>query len=400
VISAISRRIRKELCPYCFKYFRLGITPFRCKNSNCKKGRDPVRERKPWEERTPLGKVLKPAGFFRFAHKVSCPDCREESRTHLCPKCHSELPDHEYKNYIFSVIGAKGAGKSHYIAVLINQIMGQYGYREDILLSEKDDYTINRYRNDFKAPVFNEKQTINVTRSALTDANTQRPLIFSLDIKRKRFLLGDTKNIVNLIFFDTAGEDLNDSDVMSTVNRYIYRSDGIILLIDPLQLSRVRERLRLKHSGIELPEQNTDTAEILIRTTNLIRNGKRLKGKDRISIPLAIAFSKFDAVQPIIGDDQLSWNNAPCHRGGFDWEDFSAVNDEMEYLLKEEWKQGALLQRVRSWYSKYGFFGLSALGSNPCDSRIDHIAPIRVLDPFLWLLAQHKLIRQARDRRK
>ena len=385
---------RRELCPFCFEYFLLRDTPFRCTSpmSRCVPVPDPLIE-KQWEDHRPVGKVLPAEG--RFVRAIRCTDCGHESRKRLCPACHSDLPHTtgDYKNYIFAVIGAKEAGKSHYLAVLIDQIKKRIGPSLNMLLEAMSDDTIHRYRSDFYDPVFKDRLIIQATVSALADRKVQRPLVYSLTLTGKglfgRYTIRDA---VILVFFDTAGEDLNDEDVMSTVNKYIYRSDGILLLIDPLQLQQVRDRLG---GSTALPEMNTETADILTRTTRLVQKGRNLNATDRISIPLAIAFSKFDAVKPLI-DDQFQLNAAARHDGGFDVLDFQAINSEMMALL-DDWGGQDLVHQVRTRYSKYGFFGLSALGCNPHGTKhIPRVLPWRVEDPFLWLLAENGLIRAVR----
>jgi len=393
MISAIKGR-RRELCPFCFEYFLLRETPFRCTSpmSRCAPVPDPVLQRH-WEDTRPVGKVLGAQG--RFVRAIRCTDCGHESRKRLCPQCHSDLPHTtgDYKNYIFAVIGAKEAGKSHYLAVLIDQIKKRIGPNMNMLLEAMSDDTIHRYRSDFYDPVFKDRRVIQATVSALADRRVQRPLVYSLTLTGKGLFGGDTiRDAVVLVFFDTAGEDLNSEDVMSTVNKYIYRSDGILLLIDPLQLPQVRDRLG---GATALPGMNTETADIMTRTTRLVQKGRNLKATDRISIPLALAFSKFDAVKPLV-DDQFQLNASARHDGGFDVLDFQAINSEMMALL-DDWGEQDLVHQVQTRYAKYGFFGLSALGCNPHGTQqIPCVLPRRVEDPFLWLLAENRLIRAVR----
>ncbi len=385
-----SKGNRRELCPYCFEHFYLRETPFRCSSpaTKCTHAPDPVLKEK-WGDVRPVGKVIETGG--QYVKAIKCPDCKHKSHDRICPHCHSKLPPNigDSKHYIFAVIGAKEAGKSHYIAVLINQIQKEIGPDMNMLLAGLNDETMSRYRNEFYKPIFQQKQTIQATHSALAGGNIQKPMLYSLTMTGKG-LFGGTriKKSIVLVFFDTAGEDLNAQNTMETVNKYIYRSDGIILLIDPLQLTTVRDRLV---RGTGLPGINAETADILNRVVRLIRNGREIDDVTKIPTPIAIAFSKFDAVEPIV-DEQLQLNHEPDHNGGFDYQDFETINTEMEALL-EDWGEQNIVFTVKTHFERYGFFGLSALGCNPHELKsIPRVVPHRVADPFLWLLHENDLI--------
>ena len=394
MISLLKASFRKEICPYCFEPYRLKETPFRCSSpaARCAPERDEVRARV-WDEAAPMGRVLPAEGGFRREHR--CPACSQTSRKRLCPLCHMELPHTtgKFRNLIFAVIGAKEAGKSHYLAVLIEQIRKHAGPDLGMLLEPLNDHTIRRYREDFYEPVFRRGTVIRGTVSALADRRVQIPLVYTLTFTGKD-LFGRhvIKGLVTLVFFDTAGEDLNDESTMNTVNKYIYRSDGIILLLDPLQLDRVRDHL---NGSVPLPSRNADTADIVTRVTKLIRDGRGLPLNAKIPTPFAVAFSKFDAVEPLI-DPQFQLRSDPDHRSGFDLADFHAVNAEMQSLLSD-WDNVILREQVEGYYQKFGFFGLTSLGCNPHgDQKIPRVLPRRVEDPFLWLLHHHGLLPAAR----
>ncbi len=391
--SWLPRSLRREVCPYCFEKFWMKNTPFRCTSppDRCEPEVDEAL-RQQWRDDRRVGKVLEPGKYF--VRGLRCESCGHESFKRLCPHCHMDLPrtTGDYRNYIFALIGAKDAGKSHYLSVLIDQIRNQSGPRQGMVLEALNDETINRYREAFYNPVYRHRKVILNTRSATVDSTVQKPLIYSLTFRGKGLGGGwRIKSVVTLVFFDTAGEDLNHSDVMSVVNKYIYRSDGIILLIDPLQLDRVRTQL----ASTPMPDLSGETADIMDRTIQLIQNGRRLGSKRRISIPIAVTFSKFDAVRPIV-DRQLQLLSEPRHQGGFDGGDFDAVNAEMEALL-ERWNCLHLVELVKLRFKRYGFFGVSALGCNPHGSEeIPRVMPRRVDDPFLWLLSLHRLIPRLR----
>lgn len=381
-------RWSQQICPFCFDPFRLRNTPFRCINppSRCSHEKDPVREER-WGDRLPLGKVIPPRGLSPSG--LECEDCGRKSWQRLCPSCHMELPRTlgQFPNMIFAIIGARQAGKSHYIAVLVNQLEQQVGRQVGLLLEPLGDETMKRYREEFYRPVYDGNTVIEGTRSSMTISN--RPLVFTLTFTGKN-LLGRSciKSVISLVFFDTAGEDLDDEKVMDTVNKYIYRSDGIILLLDPLQLDRVRDQLG---DSVDLPEVSTESRDILTRTTRLIERGRELSPLKKIETPLALAFSKLDALGPIL-DPQLQLHAEADLRNGYDQADFEAVSAEMEGLL-ESWGQQALVHQARTRYAHPAFFGLSALGCNPGpDKRIPSVLPQRVEDPFLWLLHHHGLL--------
>jgi hypothetical protein len=383
--------IRKEKCPACSHRFWLAKAPFRCTSeaSICAPERDNAYA-KIWKDTTCRGKVVDPPR--PFARRAKCHSCGQQTHKRLCLNCHMELPPTigELASYSFAVVGAKEAGKSHYIAVLIDHWRNRLGRAMDIELRPVGDGTRQRYAQVFRDPIFKRRTTIDATRSALANVDNRRPLIYTLTVSGKNLLgMRVKRKAINLAFYDSAGEDLDSSDVMGNVNKYIYSADGIILLLDPLQLPRVRDQLG---STTALPQQNTETLDILERIADLIRTGHDLPSMRMIRIPLAIAFSKLDAVEPLI-DSHYSVLSDADHTLGFDRDDSDAVSAEMEALVAL-WQGEALLEQVHNHFKRYRFFGLSALGCNPqADRRIPRVIPRRVEDPFLWLLSLHGLVK-------
>lgn len=380
-----------EVCPFCFETFRLKETPFRCASPPkiCTPQIDPVLQKR-WEIRVPTGREIVSEG--RFAIHRNCPNCGERSHKRLCPRCHQELPHTfgDYHNYIFALIGAKASGKSNYIPVLIEQIKREVGPRMSMLLQPMNDETINRYRRDFYDPLFNKHEVVNVTPSALSVAESQLPMTFSMTFAGKGIGGRDhIKRTITLAFFDTAGEDLKAEDTMNAVNKYIYRADGIILLIDPLQLNPVRDRLAANVTA--LPNRETETTDIVTRVTKLIRRGRDIDEEGKIPTPIAIAMSKIDAVESLL-DSQLQVLTTPPRGPLLDQNDLDAVDAEVQGLIAQ-WDSNYLLQQVKTNFKRYAYFALTALGTHPEARSVKHILPRRVEDPFLWLLHQHRLIK-------
>ncbi len=364
--------IGKFLCPRCFEEQKLDTISYICTNiKGCQCAID----------RTPQH----PSN----AKKPICEKCKQPMITKICPKCGGELPLNtgSGKSYPISIIGAKETGKSNYVAVLVNELKNEIGRSFNCALMPCNDRTINRYNADFYDPLYRHHECVRGS-----DAGDVDPLMFSLIFqKRKGLFKAASNDSISLTFFDTAGENLNSVASMQTFNRYLYHSSGIILLLDPLQLPAVRNELQGK---IRLPEENADINTILDRTVEIIRKGTGLIniGK-KIDIPIAIAFTKIDAVEGLLDPSSCLKNDSShVRKGVFDRVDFQNANDEMQSLV-ESWLGNELSQKLSMHFENFAFFGLSALGSNPDEkNKISKLRPFRVADPFLWILSQENII--------
>ena len=367
----------KYVCPRCFEEQNFNDVEYLCINTNRDKGCSRA-----------AGKLT-----VKVDTKVKIPKCEECGQplvTKVCPICGFELPMGiaTTKNYHIAIIGAKESGKSNYIAILINQLKNDIGKYFDCSLMACGDYTLNRYKKDFYDPIFRGRVCVGAT-----DAGDVEPLIYTLLFQRQGKLFKKPVNdAINLTFFDTAGENLNSISSMHTHNRYLIHASGIILLLDPLQLPAVRRELEGK---IRLPEENTDVNMILQRVVEIIRVGSgQTDMTKKLEMPIAIAFTKIDAVDSLL-DPASCLKNDSTHirRGAFDRTDFNDSNEEMQSLV-ENWLGSELQQNVSNSFNNFAFFGLSSLGSNPdIDNKIPKFRPFRVADPFLWVLAREGIIK-------
>ena len=142
---------------------------------------------------------------------------------------------------------------------------------------------------------------------------------------------------------------------------------------------------------MNLPKINTETEDIVSRVAKLIRTALKLQVDHLIEIPFAVAFSKIDALDVLL-DSSSSLFSSGKHEGYYNLSDSNNVNTEIENLMAE-WTGIHLIQEVKHNFKNYSFFGLSALGSNPHGSnKIAKLRPIRVEDPFLWLLYKNNII--------
>jgi hypothetical protein len=273
-----------------------------------------------------------------------------------------------------ALIGTKASGKSHFIAVALHELEHRIGPRFGGSLMLLDDATRSRVDHDLKPRLYDAGVVLPATSSVVVDAAVREPLVSRLTLGR------DTHS--NLVFFDAAGEDLESLEVLEREGRYITQSDGLVLLVDPLQIPAVRDDLE---GSIELPDVTADVYKMLGRLAGLMREARGIPSDKPIEVPLAIAISKIDVLRGLLSDSHPVFA-LPPHDGRFD----AAVARSISESLRAE-TAGWLGERVDTFlkqeFMHVSYFGVSALGENPIAGRLRNgVSPHRVEDPILWML--------------
>lgn len=373
----------KFKCPYCYSVHDIRTSGMKCsynvpgKSTQCYK------------------KVEKDtSGWIAEGDKLACLKCKSAKKMIYCSVIDKEIPkdfwESDSETDLFggdslsiALIGAKASGKSNYIGALINEIrrkmVGPFNASLKLTVSDESKAYYDAF---YFKPLFESGMVIDATAQGEIP-----PLIFPLNFMNKKNKI--TKTAI-LTFYDTAGENLDSGENMLINNRYIPNADGIILLLDPLQVPSIRAKLEGK---IPLPQKNTDVVEVLSRVVQNIREVHNVRGT--IKKHLALAFTKIDALEAydIIREDSCLRNESEhLGRGKFVRSDFESVNLEMQDVL-ENWLDEEIIQLMKN-FEKYSLFGVTALGAIPDGKKLagNGISPRRVLDPLLWLLAENKYI--------
>lgn len=397
------------ICPFCFEKHKISETQFRCTNRRCKDVPDP--EITKYENgNMAIPKMGKPAfnvpmKNLNLPKSAKCPECGKETYAMVCPSCHNKLPESTLlgKDMIISVVGSRDTGKSHFVGIIINELIERISVRFGGAMEGFDD-TMKRYKAGAYQKLYCDLQKLDLTASSVENVNNgaYRPLIFTLKLKHKA-LFRDTIDSFTLVFFDTAGEDLNDEDTMSTVNKYICKSSGIIFLLDPMQIPEVRNQLDedtvSRASSVDW-KMATRSDDIMSRVSKLIRNDRNMKTSQKIDIPVAAVFSKFDAIVPLIPEGSTVLDTSPhCSEKCFDMADWHNVDSEIRSLLTE-WGAESFISQVDVNYTNYSYFAVSALGlnNNPKgDRKIERPRPHRIEDPLLWILKENGVIKPSKS---
>lgn len=375
---------KKIHCPYCFEQFAASDVMFRCRNSRCAKEPDPVFDRARGGIGVNMGHVFAPPSLgnpitaILAPKKAKCERCSESTEKRLCPNCHFEL-SHDagiLDDHSIAVIGGRGTGKGHYIATLIHRLENEIGTQFGFSLGMLGDQTRQRFENDYRTPLIRNREILQPTPSATIDASVKSPMIF-------RLTMHAGKSAINISFFDSAGEDMKSLDALSSEARYICSAAGIIFLLDPLQIDAVRQKL--PPASLPLRDVAGEPVYIVERLRELFERQLGLAATKKIKTPVAFVLSKVDTLFPVI-DRASALRGTGGHFGEFKLADAESVNTEVQNYL-DSWMGGGFSNRVRSGFAKYKFFGVSSLGRHPDErGHLESVSPIRVEDPFLWLM--------------
>ncbi len=403
-----SREDRGHVCPFCFNDVDFDRIHYQCTNPSCTErflkgpeGGEPDRyrsgrgdreidpEKTVFLGRDPAGgdPVTTDRHIIRNA-SGRCDICNRTAYLRLCPVCHNPIPQgaEEEGGAVFVILGPKGVGKSHYIAVLIDRLRNSFAAEFGATLTAATDDTSLIYRDTYYRRLFEEGRKLAPTPSFEDDARAREPMIYYL-----RFLGGDRPRTYTLAFFDTAGEDLISSNRILglNLNSFISRAAGIVFLVDPLQIPYVNKRIHVEGK----PEPGEDVTAMLANIAEIIRLNRRMRPRDPIDIPLAVALTKSDVLMKAAEDGEeekvlfgLNFAvNIERERGRYDRTNFEQVSAETEEYLRRVISDG-FIQTVRQ-FRDHSYFAVSALGSNPAGEMLNRgVSPMRVEDPFIWLM--------------
>lgn len=385
----------RSYCPYCYEEISQQQIWFRCAGRISRGGQRCAPETDPvLRDRTGFAGALPPAFAGGRQEVAYCPACQGETNIRICPVCHSRLPVHFGKvgSRLIVPVGAKEAGKTVFMTVLVHELMHQTGQRFNAAITGADDYTRQRFASEYERPLYRESKLLPPTTAAGT--HNRAPLVFRFTTEGRRPLNGRPGPQRTLLsFFDTAGEDLRSAESIEQNVRYLGAADGILLLLDPLQMRGARN---LAAPGTRLPTPgfpDDEPATVLENVTDLLLASEGKKPNKRISKPLAIVFTKMDTLMHDLKETSPLLRPPP-QEGYFDERDSLEVHTEIQRLLAR-WEGTRIDQIAQLNYRRFRYFGVSALGETPTqDNRVAArgIRPWRVASPILWILAQFGII--------
>jgi hypothetical protein len=316
----------------------------------------------------------------------------------ICPHCHLPLPlsvaGGELGGEAIAVLGEQASGKSTYFGVLIHQLRNSPA-GSDIGLSvvPQDSFdpenlcrvSSQRLYDRVYGSMFGETPTMPApTRGAAESSPT--PLIYRLQFGSQRWwtqLLRQRKRALEVVFFDLKGGDLVVDSVLELYYRYLSQVRGIMLLIDPINLPGVRDRLPVEVQPALPPVRNSEATVVVESIIKLFERFGNLGSRDSIEIPIAITLAKTDLTRSIA---PAMFFRPARHVEGFDREGVEEVSKTVQKWLEEQGQH--YLVQLLTRFSRRTYCAVSALGTAAeLDKRILLTRnPSRVVDPLFAVL--------------
>jgi hypothetical protein len=220
------------------------------------------------------------------------------------------------------------------------------------------------------------------------------PLIFRLEIGYQE--QGQlVRNVMSLVFYDLAGEDIRNPYTMSQFGWPISEAHGIIFIADPLHMENIVAEILAEQPSNQQAQiaqkmigEGLKVHEVLNNIMQVFTRYNKLDSRNSVTTPIAIMLSKSDVLDTIAQksrfQDAIFLKNG-TYNGTADPGDIVTVNKDVQLLLRQFKEQRLIHASLR--FLHVSFFATSATGcALPITGEYKEIKPRRCLDPLIWLL--------------
>lgn len=317
----------------------------------------------------------------------------ELTRRRLCPKCHNEIPVTAGKvpSNIISIIGASQVGKSVYMTALIHTLQNTTADHFNAACMPLNAEISRKFRTYYEEPLFERGDLLASTQKE----KMQEPFIFQFVFK------DESKPPLTLVFFDVAGEGMVEQDYLGLHGQHIKNSAGILLMVDPLQIRSIREKIRMNlgdKPGVWVSQYDEPRDVVLTMFGDFIA----YQENNKTDIPTAVVLTKSDMLHSLKDEDgeYIKSNsnifNNMVHRNYFNLTEFENIDGEIRRFIEKVDRPFKGTMDV--YFKDTAYYAVSALGSNPVDQKLQTVvSPIRVDEPFIWLLYKLNFIEGRRE---
>jgi GTPase SAR1 family protein len=383
------------VCLYCFRNFSHDKTLFRALDSLDEEGYraqrdkqlDAYREKFHMDSIGELPVILDPTEFSEVSkgyHRgilSSLKDAYDNVTTkRICPFCHNDLPKSAgfAPSTIISFVGASQVGKSVYLTSLIHALKTVTPRNFQIFCTPISNEMSKKFKYEYEDPLIENGYLLDPTQKE----KQQEPFIFTFSFA------DSTKPEINIAFFDVAGEGMIDNEYLEIYAAHIRNSSGILFLVDPLQFKSVGRKILLKNNLDYDLAHAEDPIDVL---SGLVEDYIYKQSNSVSQIPTVMVLTKTDLLEALRNDGEYIRDNSNIfkdyiHKGFLNLTEFENIDGEVDEFIEavDPNFRNALKRR----FARLGFFAVSALGAHPdvIRQRVAAFAPVRVDEPFLWIL--------------
>lgn len=341
-----------------------------------------------------------------------CPNPAEIGGSGL-PVCQKVLPPNflNSKSITIALAGDTYAGKSYFQLALLHELrfnktlfkMGISGEPVGV------QPTIDRINQLF--------EEIHNGRKLKFTTLVEDPFLIQLNVKRNGKL-----STIYFSFYDNPGGWFNNTEQILNDMPNIHNADGIIFLIDPIEIEHLWEDLirnnpyiiKRKPKGIFTPINNVTQVLSHVRNSTLedsemktdssvdkrwkeILNKLGISSNNQIiSTPVAFTISKFDQLKNNIGENIPYDSNdmeIMCMKNGV-YDKYTQVaisSDIRQVLFDDENGDSRLKDIIDSNYKDAEFFACKSVKVDEKTGEPEELEPQGVLLPLIWILNKLKL---------
>ena len=386
-------------CPYCFTRLGREEVVYRCTSGRCQPAPDPQATALAGYEvaTTRMYRQVLSETVKTLPADLPCGLCGDTCTQEVCPACHRDLPEQWRNRRVFTMAmaGARGSGKSVYIAVAVETLI-RYAQARGRTVGPETTGTQEVYSSRYYKPLYQENKVVEGTPPIAAGGAYQRdPLIWSV--------VGGPERL-SIVMRDLSGEDVEKLAGVRPDFSFIDRADLVVFLFDPLMLESVRQVLAGVIPDVDAHRPGDRPGEVLPRILAQTGSG---------TARLALVISKFDSLHqlPRVSDSRAAiLANPAAHfnqdatmrrtalapdlaAAQFEADSrfldaevralFDRINEESVTLVADQAARDGRIAAVRH-------FAVSAVGESPLHANQltqRGISPFRVLDPILWGLS-------------
>lgn len=352
--------------------------------------------------------------FRRPQSEAEAAEMLERGFAPYCPAGH-ELPQdfHNRETVVIGLVGERAGGKSHYIAVLVNQLINGSSLVPYDLVAELAPSCQGYYMNTYWRWLYGgaaagpPPPTVPPGVPPRVDLRP-RPVPLTPPVgnqetapPRKPVVLvlrhTTTGRSVNVVLYDASGEQMATAQGQARFNKFLLGADALFLFLSPWALPELRKLI--SPSGDVVGQDIMSSQLMFDSLASSIRAVRHIQDDaDVTDLDTLVLLAKADQVQHVDGFDS-DWlkdlDGASLGVKGVLRRRAEETGPISEFLVRHG--AGNLVSKLSLRFPDAGYAALTTTGcSVDSTGHYDSVSPARVVEPLLEILYRRGLVGDGR----